>query len=162
MVTIDYAGIYSWKNYFVGLIAGAIFLVLNSLIPILGMGILPQIALGWTQASQLLLIVIVAPILEEVFFVYILYNTTNKILRSALGFGGTLLAVLIIALGFSIYHLNAYGVGLVAAFVGAFAFRIYAIAWYEWRHDLIVPIGAHMFFNGVYWGVTFLSFGVMV
>jgi len=162
VATIDYAGIYHWNNYFIGLIAGAIFLVLNSLIPILGMGILPQIALGWTQASQLLLIVIVAPILEEVFFLYILYNTTNKVLSSKLGLMGTLIAALIIAFGFSIYHLNAYGVGLVAAFVGAFAFRLYAIALYEWRHDLIVPIAAHMFFNAVYWGITFLSFGVIV
>lgn len=159
---MSFEGVFKWRNYFVGIGAGIVFLILNSLIPLIGFNAIPVFAINYQLVAQFLLVVGIAPIVEEVLFTYIFYNVLEKKLSSSIGaVAAIMVSAVIVAIAFSAYHYSAYGAGLVAAFVGAFAFRIFAVGIYEWRKDLIVPIAAHQFFNFVFWATTALTIAVI-
>lgn len=123
-----------WKEDIVyGVVMGFLFIAINLLIPEFRIGV-PQATLG--------LAVVLAPLAEELAFRSAIQGIVNNNVPHFWA------ANIIQATAFSLFHWQAYGMGLQAAFVGAGIFGL--VAGYVARErDSILPcIVMHSMFNG--------------
>lgn len=91
--------------------------------------------------SGLFVVSILAPIFEEPLFrdvVRFIAEVTT---------GNKILALLITAFTFSIFHWQVYGEALMAAFVGAFIFSIFATLLTIWTESLLPSVVMHSMVN---------------
>jgi len=100
-----------------GVAASLVYILLNMLSPAVSIGF--PMFFNSQMWENFMIVVIVAPIVEEIMFVGILYNTLM-----AIGIKNIFMVILTVAAAFSGFHWTAYGMALAAAFVGAFLFRI--------------------------------------
>lgn len=122
-----------WKRdilYGAGLGGG--FVLLNLLAPEFRIGV-PQAALG--------LAVVLAPLVEEFVFRCFLLGWAGQHVHN---FG---VANVIQAVAFSLFHWQAYGLALQAAFVGAFVFGLVAGFVAKDRRSIVPVIVMHAIFN---------------
>jgi membrane protease YdiL (CAAX protease family) len=85
--------------------------------------------------------VLVAPTCEELGFRGVLM----ALLRSRVPF---YIAVLAVSITFAVYHVAAYGLGMSAAYTGAFLFSVLACIVAKWRNSLVACMIMHAIFNG--------------
>jgi len=133
----------SWNDFgvdvLIGVVIAMLFILANIIAPsFITLG-LPTDYLT-TQQGGFLVSTIGAPFAEELGFRGLLYGILTFAMPPE--FAGLLQAVI-----FSLFHWQAYGLGLQSAFVGAFAFGVITWAVGRWRHSAISGIVLHIAFN---------------
>ncbi|MHB8781008.1 MAG: CPBP family intramembrane glutamic endopeptidase, partial [Candidatus Geothermincolia bacterium] len=98
---------------------------------------------AWQLVITILVVVLIAPIVEEILFRGILYPALRK--RSGIG-----AAVLASSVLFAVLHLNWI------AFLPLTAVGVVLALLYEWRGSLVAPIVAHAVNNGIVMAVALL------
>ncbi len=131
----------SWKDDMAfGAIIGLLFITMNIVIPnVMVIGIPETMSLA-LQAG-LVIVVVVAPLVEEPLFRSITFGILDK------ATGNRVLAIFGQAMAFSLYHWRVYGMGLQTAFVGAFVFALLAQLVTIERKSIVPAIFMHMLFN---------------
>lgn len=105
---------------------------------------------------QFLIVVVVAPIIEEAFFRFALFGgmsayLAQKGVNQPVRIGITIFVVSVL---FSGFHYAAYGTALHSAYIGAFLFSIIACLLMMWRQSQIPNTVLHMVINGaIFWGI---------
>ena len=140
------------KDVIVGVLIGAGFIVANFLIPAIAIG-MPSLSMSLGDISRWLVIGLVAPVVEEILFRGALIGFISHWKKIPL-----LLAGVISAVAFMIYHLTAYGASLAVAgaYLGALIFGLLAFFVTKWRNNLLPAIIMHSIFN------SYLLFKMMV
>jgi len=152
------------KDIIVGLAWGAGFIALNNIIPAFSIG-LPTSAFALETQSRFLIVVGVAPVIEELFFRGIMFSYLlgkfKGLLSPLSGIKDKTImfwtAVIIQALAFSAYHAAAYGSFELASgsfFVAALAGVLFALIASR-QKSVTSAIMAHVAFNG--WLLTSLT-----
>ena len=147
MAIIDYITLnQDWKaDIGIGLLIGTIFIILNLTIGItIGFPNLPQA----TEGERIITVGIFAPFGEELWFRAIVYPILNTLM-------GFLLAMILSAIIFALFHAYAYAGGLSpeqllnaqGAFIGAGIFGIVAVLLVKMRKSFLAPLIAHSMFN---------------
>ena len=141
-----------WDDAKFGLFLGLGFVALNL--------ISPTFAIGYPMVSvliaQFLVILLVAPIVEEILF----RSTLLSYAKMGPSTPQIVFAVLITAFLFSVFHWQAYGVGLQTAFVGAGLFGIIA-GWVAIDRQSVLPvIIMHIIFNAWLFAKASLAIGI--
>lgn len=91
--------------------------------------------------SGFLVVVVLAPIFEEPFFRDVVRWIAEVVT------GNKIIATLITAFAFSIFHWQVYGEALMAAFIGAFIFSIFASLLTMWTESLLPSTIMHSMVN---------------
>lgn len=135
----------NWKqDALLGALVGAAFIVVNKISPVIALG-LPSFPFALETESKWLILVLVAPVLEEAFFRGILLNAVKTFTGAS-----DAIAILLQALAFSAFHATAYAAGLAyvpVAFVGALIFGIIAGLLVKYSNSLLPGMIAHSIFN---------------
>lgn len=144
-------GIDDWKDVKWGLLSGGLFVLLTRLNSIFQIGI-PTIALAFDTVTQILIVVFLAPILEELFFRGVLFPILRDKFNLWIGVLGS-------AVTFSIFHALAYGniVTMSGAFIGAFVFGIIASLLDNKTNNVIPSIIMHMIVNASILGILVIA-----
>lgn len=99
-------------------------------------------ALTLSVLTNTLITVFLAPIVEEVFFLFVVPFLVGMYLRK-LGIAGFILNLLVSSFIFSVYHWLAYGATFLVggAFIGAFVFRLLTLIVVAWiaKSTIYVP-----------------------
>jgi len=140
------------KNFFIGLGVGLFFVFLSVVNSVFALS-LPGAFLSLGGVTRFLIVGLVAPITEEVFFRGVLFSLFEKFFRIN-GF----LTIFLTSVLFSVFHLLAYGssVGVLGAFVSAIIFGFVAGLLRKYTGGLKAGIITHIIFN------TFLLFSLSV
>ena len=137
---------HNWgKDMGIGFLAGLAFIVVFG-ISGLSMAYPPplyqQSATAFVNLiSGLFVVSILAPIFEEPLFRDVVRFIAEVVT------GNKILALLITAFTFSIFHWQVYGEALMAAFVGAFIFSIFATLLTIWTESLLPSVVMHSMVN---------------
>lgn len=142
------------KDVFIGIIGGIGFILLNFMVSFFAIGI-PTIPFSMNVIGRWVFSVVVAPVLEEGFFRGMIPQLLKKGLSLPI-----LPAVLIMASCFSFFHWAVYGLGLTAAFVGAFIFAVVTYFISQKTKSLLPAIIMHSIFNTWLLLMTYVKIGV--
>jgi len=131
------------KDVLVGVLIGAGFVVANFLVPAIAIG-MPSLSLSLGDLSRWLVIGLIAPVVEEILFRGALVGFLTNWKKMPL-----ILAGVISAAAFTVYHLAAYGASLAVAgaYLGALIFGLLAFFITKWRNNLLPAIIMHSIFN---------------
>lgn len=150
------------KNYVndmgIGIVAGLVFIFMNILNPSITIGIPKPIYLGVVGSA--LVVIVLAPILEEFIFVSVLYTIGLQLINDDLM--KKIVVFIIIALAFSTAHYTVYTLALISAYVGAFIFRIIALFMADNTNSVIGNLVFHGIVNAYLFGIAYNLFSVGV
>jgi membrane protease YdiL (CAAX protease family) len=123
-------GIDDFKNdSIIGFFIGILYLLISIISPAMSIGV-PKYAMSLIADfyGKFMLVGIIAPIMEELLFkgiilagLIIIFQSLNLSKEISVAF-----SVILTSLIFSLYHFEAYGSAMEAAFLGAFLFSIFS------------------------------------
>lgn len=139
------------KNVLIGLMIGVFFFFLINTTTTFSLGV-PSVPLSVSSNARFFLQVIIAPIIEELVFTFVVlflaYAFASNYFGETISFGIALFAT---ALAFSAFHFAAYTLGGYVAgatpFISAFIFRIMAV-FLNRNIGIETGIITHMAING--------------
>lgn len=143
----------NWKEDAIfGFFLGLGFIILNTLNPSFAIGY-PIVA---ALTAQLVVIIIVAPVVEEILF----RSTLISYAQFGTQTSHLIFAVALSAVLFSVFHFAAYGIGLQTAFIGAGLFGAIAGFVAISRQSVLPVIIMHAMLNGWLYSKASLAIGV--
>lgn len=132
-------------KWILGMFVGGIILFFGNVIPGIGVIGIPQVQSIVGTASKFLIIVISAPIAEELFFRDIMHDFFESKLKTPFFF-----SAIFASLVFAFYHYTAYGGSLSSAsgsFLSAFVMGVVFSYENKFSKSNAVNIGTHMILN---------------
>lgn len=117
----------------------------------------------WILRDQFFIVVLIAPIIEGIFFFCLLLTMVYYFLRNSIRTpaANILASSLIVAALFAIFHYAAYGLDLQSAYIGAFIFALLSCIVTVWRDSQLPNIILHMAINGsIFFGLFVIVGGV--
>jgi hypothetical protein len=121
-----------------------------------------QFIKDWILRDQFFIVVLIAPIIEGIFFFCFLFTMVYYFLRGVVKAPtmNILVSSLIVSCTFAFFHYAAYGIALQTAYIGAFTFAFLSCLITVWRDSQIPNILLHMVINGAIFFGLFVIVGV--
>ena len=143
------------KGTLTGVLVAAAFVVLNTVLSATFVFNIPEVQVVSDVVGRWVIIVFIAPVLEELFFKYGLFGIITSSLRAPVIAG-----VLLVSGIFTLYHFTAYGGTVLnsAAFIGAFVFSAVTLGVAVKQNNIYPSILTHALFNAYLFGVKTLAF----
>jgi len=134
------------EDIVLGLGIGVLFIIANILSPVASIGI-PRLPLGIAEDG--LVVMVVAPLVEELLFrgvfLAIAFLIFYAMMKDKLI--SIILAILVVSVAFSVFHMSVYGIAMEMAYIGAASFSVLACVVAVMRKSLVAPIVLHSMVN---------------